>query len=486
MAHALTLLDERAAEWRGLPRATPQERAGAEAYYEAQVLPLLLAQAREREHVHLPQRYRGLILAVGDDPTSALISLVTIAPERLHLLYTFEGERAVERVARECALGRTPYERTRVEEPLILEAYGAVREVCEAWGGAGAVAVDITGGPAPSSAGMAMAAYALGADLVAVEAEELWPDTGHARPGSQHLTFPAQPYVVFGDLVRREAEEAYGRAGYAAAHRLCALLAETVDRTLYAPYRDLAAAYEAWDAFAAGSAWQAMCAAVQALEAAPGHPLTRWLGRLRAQAAALARLAPLEAEQGAPAELPERDLELLRRLDLVLDLAFTLFEAVGRRAQAGHYAEAVLLQYRLLELLAQRRLALRGLDTVHPDYSLLGVPDLGEVLARLRRERLAQADAGAQLPEHIGLSTALLILEALGDPLTPAIAWPLLAEALPARSRSVLEHGFCWPGRGACLDFGRLLEPILARFCEVEGCDRARLEHTYRFVEAGE
>ncbi len=486
MACALTLLDERAAEWRGLPRATPQQQADAEAYYEAQVLPLLLAEAREREHVHLPRHYQGLILAVGRDPTPALISLATIAPEHLHLLYTLESEPAVERVARECALGRTPYQRTRVEGLLILEAYGAVREVCEGWGGGGAVAVDITGGPPPSSAGMAMAAYALGADLVAIEAEELWPDTGHARPGSEHLTFLAQPYMVFGDLVRREAEEAYDRADYATAHQLYGLLAETVDPALYGPYRDLATAYEAWDAFAAARAWEAMRAAVEALEAMPGHPLTRWLGRLHAQAAALARLAPLSAQQGAPAQLPEAGLDLLGRLDLVLDLAFTLCQAAGRRAQAGRYAEAVLLQYRLLELLAQRRLALRGLDTAHPDYGVLGIADLGEVLARLRRERLAQDEANAQLPEHVGLSTAALILDAVGDPLAQAFDWPLLREALPARSRSVLGHGFHWPGRGLYQGFERLLDPILTRFCEVEGRDRARLQDAYRFVDVGE
>lgn len=225
MKLAVSPLDERAAQWRRLPRCTAEEQAAAEAFYESQVLPLFLAQAVEREHAHLARRYAGLILAVGADPTPALFSLAVVRPERVHFIYSQEHGPAFERLAalvqepalrpaavaleHEAEVERvrpgpgprpTPFERTRVDGEAIQQAYAAVQEVHSAWGAPQATAVDISGGPPAVSAGMAMAAYVIGADVACVEAEEYWPDVGRARPGSLHLDFLPQPNAASRDL----------------------------------------------------------------------------------------------------------------------------------------------------------------------------------------------------------------------------------------------------------------------------------------------
>lgn len=470
-----TLLDELASEWRRLPRQTPEERAAAMAFYDRQVLPLVCLDFAEREHGRLPRRYEGMILVVGVDPTPAILSLAAVEPERLHLVYASENERAAAAIL---AHGRplAPYERTAINDRPILEAYAAVRDAHRTWGAPSATAVDITGGPAPLSAGAAMAAYSIGADLIAVESDDWWPELGRPRPGSQYLSFPAQPFAAFGDLARHEAHRAYAYDDFGLARDLFGVLAEC-DGAEYGPYRDLAAAYQAWDAFDSARAWRSMAAVVRMLRNRPAHPLALHRGPLERQAQALARLRRL----AGPKEPSEA--QAMARRDLVVDLAFSLQQAASRRGKVGRYVEGILLLYRLMELLVQRRLALRGIRTVGPDYAALGVPHLPERIAALRAALLHQESVEAEPPRQVGLAIGLLLLHLLDDPLAAAVDWGLLRECLPIRSRSILVHGYRWPSREEYQSFERLLQPILVRFCQAEGLDCGALQADYRFVE---
>ncbi len=475
MQLAETLLDERAAEWRRLPRCTPREQAAAAAYYDTQLLPLLRLEFAEREHARLPRRYEALILLVGADPTPAILSLATIEPKRVHVLFAAENEPvAADLLAHGQPLG--PYERTAIDDRSILQAYAAVRDVHRNWGAPSATAVDISGGPPTLSAGAAMAAYAIGADLIAVESEEWWPELQCPRPGSQYLAFPAQPYVLFGDLARQEARRAYAYGDYGLAAALFAALAESAGAE-YSLYQDLAAAYQAWDAFDLVRAWPPMSAVVRALRSRPTHPLAVHRDTLERQAQALARLHRL-ALQEEPSEA-----RVMGRRTLVVDLAFSLQQAAYRRGQVGRYMEAILLLYRLLELLVQRRLALRGVRTVEPDYAALGVPHLPERLAALRAALLHQESVELEPPRQVGLAIGLLLLQLLDDPLAGAVDWDLLRASLPTRSRSILVHGYRWPSREQYQSFEHLLQPLLQRFCQAEGLDCAALNIAYRFVE---
>lgn len=256
-----------------------------------------------------------------------------------------------------------------------------------------------------------------------------------------------------------------------------AIPAESVDPDLCHPYRDLAAAYQAWEALDAGRAWPPMRAAVAALEREPAHPLAAHLEQLRFQERVLARLQPLSQGEEPP------EGQVMGDLQLVIDLAFSLYHAGQRAAAAGSHNLAALLQYRLLELLVQRRLARHGLSTSAPDYSAVAIPDLAETLVALRADLLQQVDGRPELPAQIGLASGLLLLQALGDPLAAAIDWPLLGECLATRNRSILVHGYLWLGEAHARAFERLLEPVLDRFCQAEGLDCRAQAAAYRFVE---
>ncbi|HOG47393.1 MAG TPA: TIGR02710 family CRISPR-associated CARF protein [Anaerolineae bacterium] len=471
---ASSALDEYAAEWRRLPRATPAERQAAAAYYEAHVLPLLRLEFAAREHPRLPRRYTGLIVAVGGEATPAILAVDVIRPLCLHWAYGSEGEPALERAL--AALGRSasPYERTRLDEPEILTAYAAVRDVLGAWDAP--AAVDITGATPAAAAGMAMAAYAAGAGLLAVEAGEFWADVCAPRPGSEHLSLPPQPFAAFGDLAEAEARAAWARHDFGLAHKRYAWLAE-LDAARYRPCRDLAAAYAAWQVGDATEALAAIDAALEALGQTEAHPLAGQRPELLAQAAALARLAALTAAREEPP-----DLQVLAQGDVVAALAFTLRREAALEAQAGRHGLAVLLLYRLLELIMQRRLARHGLSTAAPDYATLAMPDLAATLAARRLALLGEAEA-PELPRTIGLGAGLVILSILDDPVAAAIDWPRLRRCLPLRSRSLLIHGFRHLGRDDSRDFSQLVEPVMQSYCEAEGLACAQMEEVYRFVE---
>lgn len=476
MKHAETLLGERAEEWRRMPRCSDEERALAERFYLEQVLPLLELDFVQREHVHLPHPYLGAIVAVGRDPTPALLALATMSPERVHLIYASDAEPAVEQLIARVQPAPTPYDRSRVDEQPILQAYAAARDVHRDWGAPESVAVCLTGGPEALSAGLAMAAHMIGADLFAVEAEEYWPAVGCPRPGSQYLRLLPQPYAAFGDLAQAEAQRAYARGDYNLARELYAQLADKPDGREYRPYRDLAAAYEAWDRFDAYPAGRLLSEVAQALENEPWHPLAPHLPHLRQQADTLTRLAPLMApDDWASIEA------LLHQADLVTWLAFSLWHAAERRLRAGRFDLAVLLQYRLLELLVQQRLAARGVDMAAPDYARLDGPDLPAALAE-RQVRLLERPPSEALPERSSLSNGLLLLHIVGDLLVEDIDWALVRRCLPVRNRSMLAHSFQAPQRIDALAFERLNGPALARFCRIVGTDGGAMEEASRFL----
>jgi CRISPR-associated protein (TIGR02710 family) len=113
---------------------------------------------------------------------------------------------------------------------------------------------------------------------------------------------------------------------------------------------------------------------------------------------------------------------------------FDLIRNAERRAERQRYDDAVARLYRAVEMLAQVRLRIHGIDAgnVEPDR-----------LPGDARERFATKMASRRPPLTVGREDAYWLLGELGDPLATALALHdnNLRSALTKRNNSILAHG---------------------------------------------
>lgn len=327
-----------------------------------------------------------------------------------------------------------------------LSVYQGMRRLMERWADLprATIAVDVTGGLKPMSVGVEKAAHLLELATLYIESDYgPGPDGRFAPiPGTQRLILPPNPYLVFGDLEAAEARRLFSGHYYADAQRLYATLAARVpppDSARYAVYAKLSSVYAAWDAFDLPGARETL-RQLAATDAPETSLLQRHAMRLGFQSNVLAQM---KEAQGPMSETPF-DI-LAGNLDVVLAFLGSLYANAMRREAQGRYDFAALLLYRCLELMSQRRLALRGVD----------------------------ADA-----RHITLMKGYGMLESASDQLvwSPAGSThgkPRLLERIrrttTARNKSLLAHGFRLIDYDSVyLPFRAVVDDVLDRFFAAE------------------
>jgi hypothetical protein len=134
------------------------------------------------------------------------------------------------------------------------------------------------------------------------------------------------------------------------------------------------------------------------------------------------------------------DLAFLRDTDAPRELILFLYHSACRREQRGELDVAALLFYRLLEMISQHRLALRGISTAEPDYEQLA----DEAPARYAEavQALFGDRAHTALPDKIPLVHGWLLLSALSDAVCSGLDLRQLQGAVESRNNSQFAHGF--------------------------------------------
>jgi CRISPR-associated protein (TIGR02710 family) len=222
------------------------------------------------------------------------------------------------------------------------------------------IAVDITGGTKVMSVGAAMAVSLIGGRFFYILTSTTRDDIQQRQVGSEQPCTLVDPYLVFGDLDRRRAQELYQQHDYLGAARIYLELAQRVHPSHGdLQWAILSEAYAAWDVFDLKQAAERMNSFILLLDREDTDVVLRNAKPLLIQQARLldelARIAT-SIEKSPP-------LTLLQQLDPVLAVLGSLYQNALRREQQGRYDIAALLLYRCLELMSQRRLALLGIDT---------------------------------------------------------------------------------------------------------------------------
>lgn len=451
-------LSERTRIWKSMPRGSEAARKEAEDFYDQEIMPLLSEVFTYRERSKVRKQYDLLILSLGFSYQPLALCISILKPRRVLFLPSPDTREFMDLVIETTKLKPSQYTYREVDPANTADIYQAVKEVYEEWGRPANVAVDPTGGTKAMAAGIAMAGVMIGADLVYVNSKYS-PALRRPEPGSEHLTYLVNPYAVFGDLEEELALNLYREGDYLGAARIWRRLASRVPDPEARRCEMLSAlclAYEAWDNLDWVEAAVKMREFTDAVERF-GHTssgkrlvpfMVETMSRLRKQMATVELLKryfePDNVPSGqsqASSRLRHLDLEFLQDLPAVIGLVGSIYQNALRRERQGKLDMASLLFYRIVEMLAQRRLATYGIDTHEPNYDILP-SDLLDRINQLCAAPKSGLRPFRQLPSPISLVESYVVLAALGDAFTEGLSFSRLIGKVNARNYNIFAHGF--------------------------------------------
>ncbi len=472
-------LNQLVEEWLNLPTAY-REQKNSELFYWENIFPKICSLFEQKEVPKLTTKsIDGLILTVGTSPEPLILSISACRPSRVLFLCTKQTEKHLDLIIDKTGLKPSQFDKQLIQETDPLDIYKTVLATWESWGRRKDVAVDITGGTKSMTGGLAMAGALLGLPLLYVAAGEYIPEYRRPRPGTEYLELLPNPYQVFGVLKEREAAELFRRMDFQGACKIYEELAQNVpEPQSFLVLASLTRAYQCWDALDFSQASQSLNKAVELIN--KYRLCDQWPSVAKTLADQATNLEHLCAVM--PLKPGDSTLPLLEDIKALETLLFTVYHCSLRRALQGKWDNASLLLYRLLEIMAQRRLAVKGLDTAAPDYSLLSNSSKDDLLTDFNdiRIRLKMGTLG-ELPSPIGLMEGYMLLEVLGDPFClensegtgKKIHWRKFLNENKKRNYSILAHGFIFVSEDQYDNFKATVDQLLKQFCLIEGIEFA-------------
>ena len=439
-------LKQAADHWSSMPRSKPDEREAAQAYYDQHVFPLTLDLVVPRDKQRLAGQVpnRGFVLTVGYTHEPLVISLCVLEPDRVLFLHTDDTEAEISHVCGYCPwLTPDRFDKALVAKEDPLTVYREMREWARRHPELDRLTVDPTGGTKAMTAGAAMAAHILGAQVVYVASDQD-PHLRRPIPGSERLEIIDDPYVVFGDLKAAQAQALFAQGNYRAAATLYGELADALPYHLEpAALRGLCEAYAELDEMKVEAGCEKLAALARMLTSPAVRPepcrLCDHADRIERHAQALGLFTVHWARMSKSDRLANLDMDFLRDQAAARELMFFFYHSACRREAKGELDVAALLHYRLLEMISQHRLALHGISTSNPDYSLL--PDDVDQKYKAAVSTMFKRSC-AKLPGKIALVDGWLLLSALDDPACAELDLKRMQGAVESRNNSQFAHGF--------------------------------------------
>lgn len=453
-------------QWKSIETTEQREK-----FYQDKVFPAVKKFVVIREQEKYPEPYRYLILTVGLSPEPIILSILTLRPEYICLLYTEQSKRFLDQILEECNLKVSQVELCQIQETNLPHIYRSVRGIYEKWGHPDRIAVDPTGGTKAMVAGCALAGSMLGATLVYVNSNYI----GHLRkpePGSEQLITLDNPYDVFGDLKLKQAEYLFCQKDFVGAESLLhELERETSTPERYQSIALLCRAYAAWDDWKISQAIDALREALATVKrysrVDSQTPLANQVSLLQEQLSVLGNLKQAIEQIDADGES-----EVLGNPSWYLPMMATLRACAIRQEQRGKLDVAVLLWYRLVEFLSQQRLHSYGLITSSPNYQGLEIGE-EELLEKFQKainteKKKNQSLDLKPLPKPISLMDGYTLLKALGDTLMDNQSLSTIRGKVNARDNGIFAHGFKPLNQKDYDGFKGLTEQLITTFKEID------------------
>lgn len=489
-------LNEKTKEWMGLERATFEQRAKAETYYENQLMDLIVKEFIKNNKEKVTERVDCMILSVGTSYEPLVLNLSLFQPKKILFLYTERSEKIIDKIVDFCGLNTSDFQKAKVNETNPLDIYKKVKNAYLEWEEPSKLYIDFTGGTKAMSAAASMAGAVIDIQLVYVGTNDYLVDFRKPRPGSETLYYISNPYEVFGDFEIEKALHLFAQYNYAGAREKLAVLKEKVPDPVIRQQLDflyyLAGMYEYWDSLDFSKAFHSAEYLIKMLERDrklnPHYILMDYLPILKEQKHLLFPLSNIREQIKI-----KGIMKVFRELESIVPLMFTMMQNSFIREKQEKYDSATLLLYRLLEMIEQRRLALYDIDVSRANFLEIKYP-MGRFVGlegktkeqclewytreiSAMKQKIFGKPSGKYMPEQISLLDGYIHLAVLQDEIMTEEGkdsvnmLKRLRSAVYLRNNSIFAHGL---SPVSITDFQKFKEYVLQlfqRFCRVENID---------------
>jgi len=214
------------------------------------------------------------------------------------------------------------------------------------------------------------------------------------------VPLPLQP-LISPWMQEKTADEFFNQSDYSAAAKIYRILREEISDPRRIEIKELLSwSYLNWDLFNFSKAKQKLEEVVKRIKQY-NHFLIDKIEHLQNQCLILSTL-----------NRNKEFTENIKDNQYFENIVLSLFSKAQRYTQSGIYDQAILCLYRILELISQNRLALKGMDTKKVKENIRN--KYKEKFAKLKKEITG---ASSEIPEKIALLDSWILLAVMGDTL---------------------------------------------------------------------
>jgi len=438
-----------------------------------------------------------MILTVGTSFEPLVLSISTIQPQKeILFLYTKETRPIVNSVTTYLELSNENYVIEEVDssstvkiDRIVKEQYGKWKRNHENDGGSGngRVVIDFTGGTKAMSGGGAMSALLIDAKLVYVASDY---DSGlrMPKPGSEYVDLIKNPHMISGAIEYEKALKLFEEGDYNGAYKIISGILPKTRGSEYEKYNlfnQLSYVYSCWENLNFETALNNIVKLIGVIEAHKTNEtdvdfLRGRLTRLYAQKTVLESLHKIYgkfvAAQTRDTNNSGTEITEIFRLsnsdNNIGNLIFYLYTDAQRTANRGNYNTAVILLYRMNELISRRRLALRGINVLN------SIPSednrkVEQALMDTYQKSHVKADLGNQMTQYAYLKVLNddIFNNLEGDASEPMAKLRELRANNDKRNTGFYIHGFKNMGKNDYESAEKNTVKWLQRFCKAENID---------------
>ena len=409
--------------------------------------------------------YDYLATLVGGSPEPLIRTILSIKPKKVLFIYTKEFEGSIDDIAEETGLKPSDLVKELIDVSKPEMIYEIIKKYASMWS---RMCVDISGGKKSMTTSAAIAAAFLGLDILYNDYAGYNAKIRRPEPGSEFLKVLDNPFETSQDLLERTGSELFNNSEFFNAKEMFRKANEkAMDPRRFEIFLQLSDAYHKWDSFefaAARNSFETALAKIEQYRIDHGFDKNT----LQHHKEALDILAGVH-KQGY--------IDVMHNSDATKALVYTCYASAQRMENRGRLTDGVLRLYRCCEMMAQHRLALRGIETSDVDTGKIDGHVI-EGFRRIKSDALSQKHTEQIDPsiitigDRIGLFDDYALLRAMDDELVNAVDLQRLFSVIEARNQSYVEHDIKIVTKKGYQGMKKVTDEILKRFCEINDLDQ--------------
>ena len=408
--------------------------------------------------------YDYLAILVGISPEPLIRTILSIEPKKVLFIYTDESETYINRVVKETKLETSDFEKKPIDESKPEEIYEIIKKYAR---NRSKMCVDISGGKKSMTGSAAIAAAFLGLDVLYNDYTIYDDKIRLPKPGSEFLKLLDNPFEISQDLLERIGTELFNNSDFSNAGSMFEeAKGKAMNPLRFEILEQLSDAYHKWDSFEFASARNSFETALEKIgQYRIDHGFDK--NRLQSHKQALNILEGVHEQ---------KYVDALCYKGTTTALVYTCYASAWRMEARGRLTDGVLRLYRCCEMMAQHRLAQRGIETSNVDTAKIEdsvIEEFQKIKADILSKRLKkQIDSSSiVIDDRIGLLDDYVLLCAMKDELATTIKLQQLFSAIEARNHSYVEHDIKIVTETDYQKMKDLVDAILKRFCEINDLD---------------